>query len=155
MFNKINKIIISKILIKKTFKFLQKHGYNENESHAIWAGIDHIDEFKITDVFFPIQTNLPFSYEVNEDEEHKINVKLNKLSIVAIAQIHTHPVNAFHSSTDNEWPSVILPGSISVVIPNYGFIEIFDIDTWEIYMYDGLNWQHVSKMEAKKLFRII
>ena len=50
---------------------------------------------------------------------------------MAIAQIHTHPRDAFHSSTDNEWPSVILPGSISVVIPNYGFIEIFDIDAWK------------------------
>ena len=155
MFNKINKIIISKILIKKTFKFLQKHGYNYNESHAIWAGIDHMDEFKITNVFFPIQTNLPCSYEVDEDEEHKINVKLNELSIVAIAQIHTHPRHAFHSSTDNEWPSVILPGSISVVIPNYGFIEIFDIDAWEIFIYDGLNWQQISKMEAKELFHVI
>jgi len=34
-------------------------------------------------------------------------------------QVHTHPAEAFHSATDDEWPVVHMPGFLSLVIPNF------------------------------------
>jgi hypothetical protein len=33
-------------------------------------------------------------------------------------QVHTHPAEAFHSPTDDEWPLVHTVGFLSLVIPN-------------------------------------
>jgi hypothetical protein len=35
------------------------------------------------------------------------------------AQVHTHPREAFHSSTDDAWPIVHLEGFLSLVIPEF------------------------------------
>jgi hypothetical protein len=155
MFEKINRVEISRNILARTFEFLQRHGHDGNESHAIWVGSEKNNVFVISDVWFPAQTNYPIFYEVSEDEEFRINVELNKKLLTTISQIHTHPGSAFHSETDDDWPSVVLPGSLSVVIPDFGFIEIDDIDSWEVYQYDGENWRHVPKTEVKKLFQII
>lgn len=155
MFETIQRIEISKDVIARTFEFLQHHGNNENESHAIWVGSEKDNRFRILDVWFPEQTNTFVSYEVSEEEEYRINVELNKQGLTIISQIHTHPGNAFHSETDDDWPTVVLPGSLSVVIPNFGFIEIDDLDSWEVYQYNGEDWKHVSKTEVRELFQIM
>ena len=35
-------------------------------------------------------------------------------------QVHTHPQEAFHSPTDDEFPIIHKPGFLSLVIPNFG-----------------------------------
>ena len=154
MFNNIKKIIFPKEILKRTFDFLQSNGFNHNESHALLVGTITHEIFSISDVWFPKQIVSPISYEVSEEEEFRINVELNKQKITTIAQIHTHPGNAFHSSTDDDWPSIALPGSLSIVIPDFGFIDIDDLDLWEVFQYDGKQWRHISKDEVKQLFQI-
>lgn len=155
MFQSINKIVMSRNVLTKTFEFLQHHGEGGNESHAIWVGTQKDNVFTISDVWFPEQTNNTISYEVSEDEEFRINVELNKQGLTTIAQIHTHPGSAFHSEVDDDWPSVFLPGSLSVVIPDFGFIKIDDVASWEVYRYDEKDWRHITKPEVQKLFQIL
>lgn len=155
MFKNIKQITIQKKTLEKTFTFLQHHGKHHHESHAIWAGVNYNDVFRITDVLFPKQINRAVSYEVSEYEMFKICVELSEKKIIAIAQIHTHPQCAFHSSTDDDYPSVVLPNSFSVVIPNYGYIERENIDDWEIYIKNVSTWHHITKIRARKLFLII
>ncbi len=37
-----------------------------------------------------------------------------------IARIHSHPYNAFHSSTDDRNPALTAEGSLSIVVPFFG-----------------------------------
>ena len=77
--------------------------------------------------------NSDCTYEVLDGADHELNVQLYKLGIVAIAQIHTHPKNAFHSYIDDEGASLLIPGSFSIVIPDYGYIDSTNIDNWAVY----------------------
>ena len=133
---------------------MQHNGSQGNESHALLVGTKSQEIFSISDVWFPEQTVSPVSYEVPEEEEFRINVELNKQKLTVIAQIHTHPGDAFHSSTDDDWPSIALPGSLSIVIPDFGFIDITNLDDWEVFQYDGKCWRHMSKKEVNELFQI-
>lgn len=39
-------------------------------------------------------------------------------------QVHTHPVSAFHSGIDDDWPIVHTPGFLSLVIPRFALGEV-------------------------------
>lgn len=151
----VKKIHMPKTILNSTFEFLQKYGSEYLESHALWVGQKTNTVFKVSDVWFPKQTNTPISYEVSEEEEFRINKKLNNENLSVMCQIHTHPGIAFHSNTDDEGSALVLPGSLSVVIPDYGFIQKDDFSMWEVYIFDGAHWCHLRKEEANELFQII
>jgi hypothetical protein len=153
--NKIKQIEIPRNILVSTFDFLQECGMASLESHALWVGEDKEDIFYVSDVWFPEQLNSSISYEVPEEEEFRINRKLNEMKLTIISQVHTHPGSAFHSSIDDEGSELALPGSLSVVIPNFGFIQSDNLDEWEVYRYTGTLWKHVSKNEVRRLFRIM
>lgn len=151
----IKKIDITKSILNSTFEFLQKYGQEDLESHALWVGQKTDTVFRVSDVWFPKQTNTPISYEVPEEEEFRINKKLNNESLILMCQIHTHPGDAFHSNTDDEGSALVLPGSLSIVIPDYGFIQKDDFSRWEVYIFDGTHWCRLRRKEVDELFQII
>lgn len=153
-FYNIRKITIPKNILSSTFDFLRKYGNENLEAHALWVGKIVSDAFTVTDVWFPEQINTIVSYEVPEDEIHRINVKLNELGLTALVQVHTHPTRAFHSDTDDEGSFLVLAGSYSLVIPNFGFIKEDDLDQWILYRYDGKDWNDVNRIEVRELFQI-
>ncbi len=155
MIGNIKKIDITKSILNSTFEFLQGHGQRDLESHALWVGQKTDAVFRVSDVWFPEQTNTPISYEVPEEEEFRINKKLNDESLAVMCQIHTHPSYAFHSNTDDEGSALVLPGSLSIVIPDYGFIQKDDFSMWEVYVFDGTHWCHLRREEVNELFQII
>lgn len=152
---KIKEVQVPRKVLNSTFEFLRKYGKYSLESHALWVGNDESNIFCVSDVWFPKQYNSSISYEVPEKEVHRINVELNELDLTAIAQVHTHPSSAFHSCTDDHWSMLVLPGSFSIVIPNYGFIKEDNLNEWSIYRYNGREWLNVYKKEVKVLFQII
>ena len=155
MFANIEKITIPSKVLEKTFEFLQHNGSEGNESHAIFVGTKSENTFTISNVWFPEQLVSPASYEVSEEEEFRINVELNNQKLTTIAQIHTHPGIAFHSEIDNKWPSIALPGSLSIVIPDFGFVDKENLELWEVFQYDGKGWRHMSKKEVNETFQIL
>ncbi len=155
MIDNIRKINITKSILNSTFEFLQEYGQRDLESHALWVGGKTNTVFRVSEVWFPKQTNTPISYEVSEEEEFRINKKLNDESLMVMCQIHTHPSFAFHSYTDDEGSALVLPGSLSIVIPDYGFIQKDDCSMWEVYVFDGTHWCHLRRVEVNELFQII
>ena len=148
-------ICIPAQVLDSTFNFLQKYGRKRLESHAIWVGKKTDTTFDVLDAWFPDQSNSATSYVVSAIEEFKINVKLYSQKLIAIAQIHTHPGLAFHSSIDDEGSELVLPNSLSIVIPNFGFIKKDDLARWEVYWYTGHSWKHLSDREVCKICQLV
>ena len=113
------------------------------------------DIFEIKEVWIPKQENTMISYYIPDIDVHNINVKLNKNKYSAIAQLHTHPGDAFHSLVDDEHTILSLPGSFSIVIPNYGNIPINAIDDWIVYRLLNGQWTLQTKNKVRRLFQII
>jgi proteasome lid subunit RPN8/RPN11 len=42
------------------------------------------------------------------------------LDLQVVAQVHTHPVDAFHSDGDEDGANIRYPGFYSIVLPDYG-----------------------------------
>jgi len=150
-----NEIKLPYSIIGETLEFFKDNGKDDLEACAIWVGKEHHDIFEIKEVWFPKQENTMISYYIPDIDVHNINVKLNKNKYSAIAQLHTHPGEAFHSSIDDEYTILCLPGSFSIVIPDYGNIPICAIDNWVVYRLLNGEWTLQTKNKVRSLFQII
>ena len=151
---KVSRIKIPRQVINETLDFLQKHGNKHVESHALLVGKEAARVFSVSDVWFPKQRGTSCYYEVPEEEVFQINKRLNLERKTAICQVHTHPCGAFHSGIDDDGSALMLPGSVSIVIPNFGFVPREELNRWEVYRLEDGIWQHISEREVKRLFRI-
>ncbi len=151
----IKKINLPSSIIEETLQFFVDYGQYNLEACAIWVGEELQNIFEVKEVWFPEQKNTMITYYISDIDVHNINVKLNKKKYSAIAQLHTHPGNAYHSSIDDKHTILNLPGSFSIVIPDYGNIPINAIDEWVVYRLLNGEWTLQKKNMVRKLFQII
>lgn len=151
----INEIKLPYSIVEETLEFFIDYSKHGLEAFAIWVGEELHDIFEIKEVWFPKQENTMISYYIPAIDVHNINVKLYKKRYSAIAQLHTHPGDAFHSSIDDEYTILSLPGSFSIVIPDYGNIPICAVDEWVIYRLLNGEWTLQTKNTVRRLFQII
>jgi len=108
---------LAKDIVRKTFRTLRECGRGECECAVYWTGPvgeDCVDGFE-----HPAHKRSPSGYEVDDNwlTEFWKHLAASKRSVKA--QVHTHPGQAFHSSTDDKWPIVSQPGFVSIVIPEF------------------------------------
>jgi proteasome lid subunit RPN8/RPN11 len=101
-----------------------------------------------------IRTNDGVCVSIGADELHRINVLLYEKKLTLIAQIHSHPGRAYHSSTDDEFAIATAAGCLSLVVPNFGS-GAFDLKNIASYRL-GSNgkWHKISFAEINRLIRI-
>lgn len=141
-------------VLRRTFDFLAEHGMRGLESHALWAGTFSKERFAVSDAVFPEQVRSPVSYEIPEDEEFLVNRQLNKRGLVAMCQVHTHPGRAFHSHTDDSGSALALPGSLSVVVPDYGAAGTDCPRAWAVYELAGRRWRRLPMSRVEEMFLV-
>jgi len=157
---KIQKILLPLKHIEIIYEHLRSVGHNGVEGIALLLGkFEDEEKFIITASLIPKQeayrTESGLFYYVGGEELHRINrwAYENKLSL--IAQIHSHPGEAYHSSLDDAYAIMSIVGGFSIVIPNFAFGPI-DIKLWETYrLSPSSEWKHVAYKEVQKLFEII
>ena len=60
----------------------------------------------VTAMYHPLHLGSAVGYEVPVPELSKLNAWLYEHRLSVILQVHTHPGAAFHSSTDDRWPTI-------------------------------------------------
>lgn len=102
---------------------LKRVGALGHEGFALWAGVRDGETFNVRRTIIPAQralrTDLGVCVTVDGDELHRINVWLFGEGLTLIAQLHSHPGEAYHSETDDEYPIVAESGGLSLVLPNF------------------------------------
>ena len=58
-------------------------------------------------------------------------------------QVHTHPGEAFHSKTDDDYPIIHKPGFLSLVIPGFGLGPVGFKDAYLTEIQSDGRWQEV------------
>ncbi len=157
-FSNINTIVLDKIHLKKAFNFLRYAGGKGVEGIALFAGYEDSSTFFIKDVIIPKQTGYILEeglmYAVDGEELHRINVWLYENKMKLIAQIHSHPREAYHSEADNRFPIVDTYGGISIVVPDFAMGEM-TIQEWAIYRLSlNKTWDKLTSHEVDSLYKI-
>lgn len=114
---------VSKDVVRRTEQALRRAGRDGYEAFVLWSG--QLDEttFVVRTAHVPRQTGYKtregLLVRVDADALHQLNVWLYQHDEVLGAQVHAHPTEAFHSTTDDRYPIVTTVGSLSIVAADF------------------------------------
>lgn len=145
-------------LALKTHDHLRLIGQQNSEGFALWAGTLHGSICTVTHVRIPEQAGVRTEdgalVMVGNDELHRLNVWLYEEGLTLIAQLHSHPTDAYHSETDDALPIVTTVGGLSLVVPFFAR-NPFSLAEYAVYRLipDG-DWSELSVDEVNELIVI-
>jgi hypothetical protein len=132
-------------IIHETFCTLRECGRGECECAVYWTGPS--DSNLVNGVKHPIHQRSPFGYAINDGwlTDFWKHLAASKRSIKA--QVHTHPGEAFHSATDDNWPIVSQAGFFSIVIPDFATGDISLNNAWVGRMQADGAWYRLASAD--------
>src|SRR5258706_3870277 len=154
----IRKISVPVKVTTETQKFLRTVGQRGNEGLALWCGRPDGEHFEVTQLLIPQQRGVRTADGVcaivDSDELHRINTELYKSGLRMIAQIHSHPTDAYHSDTDDENAIANTIGCFSLVVPDFGAGN-FNLASTAVYRLaqDG-EWQELDQRSVAAMIQL-
>jgi hypothetical protein len=154
----IDTVRVPLICIKSVYRHLRAMGEQGMEGVALWAGRIQERVFEVQTTIIPAQTASQLEsgllYAVGGAELHRINQWLYENKQTLIAQLHSHPGEAYHSEMDDRYAIIATLGGLSVVIPDFGF-NAFSLDDWAVYRLSPEKiWEDLGRPAIQSLIQI-
>lgn len=67
-----------------------------------------------------------------------------------VARIHSHPMDAFHSVTDDANPAITQEGALSIVVPYFGLGLRRGLDVCAIYRRSSGHWRELPARDREQ-----
>lgn len=152
-------IEVPRSAVEEAIAHLREVGASGYEGFSLWAGKVQGQLFRVEQNIVPIQYGQRspdgVCVRVGPEELHRVNVWLYQNGMVLIAQLHSHPTEAYHSDTDDAFPIATTVGSFSIVVPNYARGP-FCFKKCAIYrLMPRRGWVFVDRNETERMFRIL
>lgn len=148
---------VPQALVEKTEFHLREAGRGGFEAFVLWTGTIDSQEFRVATLHVPKQTGykLPRGVCVRVEglELHRLNCWLLDHDEVLGIQVHTHPSEAYHSATDDEFPIVTRLGGVSIVVPDFCRYGMFCRRT-AVYRLTDEGWLELTASDADKLVKV-
>jgi hypothetical protein len=143
-------------ILKITQEYLRAHGRKGEEGYLFWSGsIVNENKAYITTCVYPRIKTRYGGVKVPLWKMSKINEELMKMDQIILAQVHTHPGKFGHSDIDEQKAVSFHKGFISIVVPSFEAVEIYDLRRCYIYEYvDKGKWKLLRKDEITNKFVI-
>lgn len=136
-------LIIPSFCIDFTELQLRQAGERGKEKFVVWAGslVGHTGF--VSTILIP--QNEEDSSFIPPNVSASAHEALDERDLIPIAQVHSHPGRAFLSPIDQQNPFFMCKGFLSVVIPNFGFVNMMDLTNWKVYEYVSVGkWSEFS-----------
>jgi hypothetical protein len=121
--------LVPQHVLNLTFDRLRKCGRGQRECQVLWTSPWNAP-IEITGVVHPKHRAHAGGFDLDSRWLNIYWMRLADQQEGIRVQVHTHPGDAFHSSTDDRFPIIHNPGFLSLVIPrfaagNVGFDDAF------------------------------
>jgi hypothetical protein len=138
-------------LVEKTLEPLQEAGREGWEAFILWGGRlnEPTRELQFVSAYFPRQTasrsDEGLLVLVEGDALFRVNRAFYEQGLLLAGQVHSHPTDAYHSTTDDSFPLMTLIGGLSAVVPDFGAGGREALDRWAWYRLIGpAQWETVD-----------
>lgn len=106
-------------MLEETFQHFRRCGRGQEECQVLWVSSWSKPEI-ITKVVHPKHSAHLGGFVLDDRWLSDFWMELGDTNSGIRFQIHTHPEEAFHSETDDDYPIIHKPGFLSLVVPNFG-----------------------------------
>lgn len=152
------RVYIPYYILSETLSYLKSHGRRGVECIVYWCGESiGICEAVVTSCIYPAQHATAVGVRVEPSEVARVYLQLHKAKKLLLAQVHSHPGIAFHSSVDDYYPVTHKLGLLSIVVPEYGFIEPKEFLT-KSAVYECQNqriWHKLTPSEVRARLKVL
>lgn len=150
-----DRVFVPSLLIDHTELVLRQAGAQAHEGFAVWAGTLAGGDAHVGTLVVPRATTDAWHGEIAPETTAKVLTALDERDLVPVVQLHSHPRRAFLSGTDAIRPLVAVPGFISVVIPDFGFVDLADLGRWSAHQFVSQgHWRELDRRERARRFII-
>ena len=154
----IERVLVPVAAARRAQDHLRWMGQRGSEGFALWAGVVEGATFSVLETVIPVQRGVRaddgICVVVDGSELHRINRWLYEQGMTLIAQLHSHPGEAYHSATDDTFPIATAVGSLSLVVPDFAR-NPFSLERCAVYRLAGDgSWIELSDAETRALIAI-
>lgn len=112
-------VLVSRDVIDQSLRVLKSAGRREHEGIVLWFAGKGDPAGVVTRVLEPAHTAHSDMFHIPKESIDKILVLCREKNLRLVAQVHSHPAMAFHSSADNRWAIPRHVGALSLVVPYF------------------------------------
>ena len=105
--------------VEETLAHLRAGGLKNCETMVLWLGNARSGIAEIREVYRPTQTVAVDFFRITPESMRAIMGRIKETRFQILAQVHSHPREAFHSTADDTWAVVRHVGAVSIVIPYF------------------------------------
>jgi hypothetical protein len=152
----IDKVYISQRSLEETSVALRTYGKQGCEGLVLWLG--HLKDDKscnVERILVPSQESIKgedgVGYFVTSKTLFEINKLLSSTGLRLIAQVHSHPGRAYHSTADDRYCIVTTEGGFSIVVPDFGF-GVSSLLHWATYRLTNGMWRNIPAQAVRTIF---
>lgn len=113
------KLSCSVSAVEETLAHLRAGGLKNCETMVLWLGTARSGIAEVREVYLPMQTVAVDFFRITPESMRAIMGRIKETRFQILAQVHSHPREAFHSPADDTWAVVRHIGAISIVIPYF------------------------------------
>ena len=141
-------------LLTETIHRLQAIGKSGREYMVFWLGIKRGNSVRIKEVFTPFQVTSRISIQIPQRGMQELFKHIRERRYVLAAQVHIHPIEAYHSKADDHLAILRHEGALSFVLPFFGLrtspVSFFEDVACYVLTSSG-NWEKVNSVEYVSL----
>lgn len=143
-------------LLADSAEVLRRTGAGAREAVALWQGkASGPDSAEVTRLVVPKQVTGPLHFNVPLEERLRIADEASRIGELIVAQLHTHPREAFHSKADDELAIIKHLGAVSIVVPHFGLHWKGSLAEASVHMHLGRSrWRQLEPQEVVSLFEV-
>ena len=144
-------------VIETTLQNLREAGKLRRECVMLWLGRRDGDQVRVVDAYRPLQMAKTDLFHINGAGMAALHQELRRQRVMVAAQVHSHPMEAFHSKADDEWAIVRHEGALSLVVPNFAStttLANFLLQTKVFRYSDSARWLEVLSAQVQTCLRI-
>jgi hypothetical protein len=152
-------ITISRSVIEETLQTMRSFGARGCEVLILWLGEIESDQgaARVVMALVPRQNAIAsedgVGYFVTGETLFHLNRGLSESGLRFIAQVHSHPTEAYHSDADDRYAIMTMDGGFSLVVPNFGHAPP-DPASWAVYRLHQQDWRELTSAAVRALFTI-
>lgn len=155
----VTRVLLRADLLDYTHETLRKIGEDLAEGLVLWAGRKRGTTFSVAAVIRPtqraVESESGLSVRTDSAAIHQVNALLYKNALELVAQVHSHPGEAYHSELDNAIPLVTTAGGLSLVVPDFARGPA-DLSTYAAYRLtvEG-RWEEIERDALLDFVRVL
>lgn len=113
------RLLVNRAILRTTLEALQVPGRAGREGVVLWLGEPSQEAVRVVSVHVPVQHATNDMFEIPRASVMALLDLVGRTGSSVVAQVHTHPMAAFHSLADDHWAIVRHEGALSVVLPRF------------------------------------